>query len=469
MSKKKADFVLENVTIESVAAEGKAVAHVDGQVLFVEFAVPGDVVDVKVFKKKKNYMEGFVLNLVSPSPHRLEPFCPHFGVCGGCKWQPLPYSMQLEAKRQQVYDQLVRIGHLDVPEILPTLPSPKTEYYRNKLEFTASDKRWMYKDEDPETISPEDRIGLGFHVGKFFDKVLDIKDCHLQSEPSNAIRLFIKDFCIKNGLEFYNIRGNFGFFRSMFVRTTRRGEVMLILCFNYDDKKKREAILDAVSERFPEIVSLYYVVNSKLNDSIADQSCILYKGSEVIYEEMEGLRFRIGPKSFYQTNSLQAERLYSVARDFAALKGDEIVYDLYTGTGTIAQFIAARARKVVGIEYVPEAIADARVNAEANGINNCVFYAGDMKDVLSPAFIEENGRPDVIILDPPRAGIHPDVAKVILDAAPERMVYVSCNPASQARDLAIFSEKYKITAVQPVDMFPHTQHVENVCALERIV
>lgn len=469
MSKKKADFVLENVTIESVAAEGKAVAHVDGQVLFVEFAVPGDVVDVKVFKKKKNYMEGFVLNLVSPSPHRLEPFCPHFGVCGGCKWQPLPYSMQLEAKRQQVYDQLVRIGHLDVPEILPTLPSPNTEYYRNKLEFTASDKRWLYKDEDPETISPEDRIGLGFHVGKFFDKVLDIKDCHLQSEPSNAIRLFIKDFCIKNGLEFYNIRGNFGFFRSMFVRTTRRGEVMLILCFSYDDKKKREALLDAVSERFPEIVSLYYVVNSKLNDSIADQSCILYKGSEVIYEEMEGLRFRIGPKSFYQTNSLQAERLYSVARDFAALKGDEIVYDLYTGTGTIAQFIAARARKVVGIEYVPEAIADARVNAEANGINNCVFYAGDMKDVLSPAFIEENGRPDVIILDPPRAGIHPDVAKVILDAAPERMVYVSCNPASQARDLAIFSEKYKITAVQPVDMFPHTQHVENVCALERIV
>lgn len=469
MSKKKADFVLENVTIESVAAEGKAVAHVDGQVLFVEFAVPGDVVDVKVFKKKKNYMEGFVLNLVSPSPHRLEPFCPHFGVCGGCKWQPLPYSMQLEAKRQQVYDQLVRIGHLDVPEILPTLPSPKTEYYRNKLEFTASDKRWLYKDEDPETISPEDRIGLGFHVGKFFDKVLDIKDCHLQSEPSNAIRLFIKDFCIKNGLEFYNIRGNFGFFRSMFVRTTRRGEVMLILCFNYDDKKKREALLDAVSERFSEIVSLYYVVNSKLNDSIADQSCILYKGSEVIYEEMEGLRFRIGPKSFYQTNSLQAERLYSVARDFAALKGDEIVYDLYTGTGTIAQFIATRARKVVGIEYVPEAIADARVNAKANGINNCVFYAGDMKDVLSPAFIEENGRPDVIILDPPRAGIHPDVAKVILDAAPERMVYVSCNPASQARDLAIFSEKYKITAVQPVDMFPHTQHVENVCALERIV
>ena len=469
MSRKKADFILENVRIESVAAEGKAIAHVDGMVLFVEFAVPGDVVDVKVFKKKKNYMEGFVVRMVSPSPDRLEPFCPHFGVCGGCKWQPLPYWMQLEAKRQQVYDQLTRIGHLKVPEFQPIIGSEKTKWYRNKLEFTASDKRWLYKDEDPESVAPRDRVGLGFHVGKFFDKVLDIKDCHLQSEPSNAIRLFIKDFCVNNGLEFYNIRENRGFFRSMFIRTTRKGETMLILCFYYDDKKKREALLDAVSSRFPEIVSLYYIINAKQNDSVSDQTCILYKGADAIYEEMEGLRFRIGPKSFYQTNSCQAERLYSVARNFAALTGDEIVYDLYTGTGTIAQFVSGRARKVVGIEYVPEAIADAKANAEANGIKNCVFYAGDMKDVLSPAFIAENGRPDVIILDPPRAGIHPDVAKVILDSAPERMVYVSCNPASQARDLAVFSEKYKITAVQPVDMFPHTQHVENVCALERIV
>ena len=465
MSRKKVDLILENVLIESVAAEGKAIAHVDGMVLFVEFAVPGDVVDVKVFKKKKNFMEGYTIRTVTPSPKRLKPFCPHFGICGGCKWQPLPYDMQLEAKRQQVYDQLVRIGHLEVPEIRPTLPSELTEYYRNKLEFTASDKRWLYKDEDPESIPIEDRGGLGFHVGKFFDKVLDIKDCHLQRDPSNAIRLFIKRFCVENGYEFFNIRDNHGFFRNMFVRTAENGDVMLIMCFYEDDVAKRTALLDAVSAAFPEITSLYYVINRKLNDSISDQECILYKGEDSIYEEMEGLRFKIGPKSFYQTNTRQAYRLYSVAREFADLKGNEIVYDLYTGTGTIAQFVSSKASKVIGIEYVPEAIEDAVTNAANNGITNCEFFAGDMKDVLSPAFISRHGHPDVIILDPPRAGIHPDVAKVILEAEPERMVYVSCNPASQARDLAIFSEKYTITAVQPVDMFPHTQHVENVCAL----
>ncbi|MBQ2526342.1 MAG: 23S rRNA (uracil(1939)-C(5))-methyltransferase RlmD [Bacteroidales bacterium] len=465
MSRKKVDLILENVLIESVAAEGKAIAHVDGMVLFVEFAVPGDVVDVKVFKKKKNFMEGYTIRTVTPSPKRLKPFCPHFGICGGCKWQPLPYDMQLEAKRQQVYDQLVRIGHLEVPEIRPTLPSELTEYYRNKLEFTASDKRWVYKDEDPESIPIEDRGGLGFHVGKFFDKVLDIKDCHLQRDPSNAIRLFIKRFCVENGYEFFNIRDNHGFFRNMFVRTAENGDVMLIMCFYEDDVAKRTALLDAVSAAFPEITSLYYVINRKLNDSISDQECILYKGEDSIYEEMEGLRFKIGPKSFYQTNTRQAYRLYSVAREFADLKGNEIVYDLYTGTGTIAQFVSSKASKVIGIEYVPEAIEDAVTNAANNGITNCEFFAGDMKDVLSPAFISRHGHPDVIILDPPRAGIHPDVAKVILEAEPERMVYVSCNPASQARDLAIFSEKYTITAVQPVDMFPHTQHVENVCAL----
>ena len=465
MSRKKVDLILENVLIESVAAEGKAIAHVDGMVLFVEFAVPGDVVDVKVFKKKKNFMEGYTLRTVTPSPKRLKPFCPHFGICGGCKWQPLPYDMQLEAKRQQVYDQLVRIGHLEVPEIRPTLPSELTEYYRNKLEFTASDKRWVYKDEDPESIPIEDRGGLGFHVGKLFDKVLDIKDCHLQRDPSNAIRLFIKRFCVENGYEFFNIRDNHGFFRNMFVRTAENGDVMLIMCFYEDDVAKRTALLDAVSAAFPEITSLYYVINRKLNDSISDQECILYKGEDSIYEEMEGLRFKIGPKSFYQTNTRQAHRLYSVAREFADLKGNEIVYDLYTGTGTIAQFVSSKASKVIGIEYVPEAIEDAVTNAANNGITNCEFFAGDMKDVLSPAFISRHGHPDVIILDPPRAGIHPDVAKVILEAEPERMVYVSCNPASQARDLAIFSEKYTITAVQPVDMFPHTQHVENVCAL----
>ena len=465
MSRKKVDLILENVLIESVAAEGKAIAHVDGMVLFVEFAVPGDVVDVKVFKKKKNFMEGYTIRTVTPSPKRLKPFCPHFGICGGCKWQPLPYDMQLEAKRQQVYDQLVRIGHLDVPEIRPTLPSELTEYYRNKLEFTASDKRWVYKDEDPESIPIEDRGGLGFHVGKLFDKVLDIKDCHLQRDPSNAIRLFIKRFCVENGYEFFNIRDNHGFFRNMFVRTAENGDVMLIMCFYEDDVAKRTALLDAVSAAFPEITSLYYVINRKLNDSISDQECVLYKGEDSIYEEMEGLRFKIGPKSFYQTNTRQTYHLYSVAREFAAPKGNEIVYDLYTGTGTIAQFVSSKASKVIGIEYVPEAIEDAVTNAANNGITNCEFFAGDMKDVLSPAFISRHGHPDVIILDPPRAGIHPDVAKVILEAEPERMVYVSCNPASQARDLAIFSEKYTITAVQPVDMFPHTQHVENVCAL----
>ena len=467
MARKRIDLLLEGVTIERVAAEGKALAHVDGMVVFVDFAVPGDVVDIQVFKKKKNYMEGFVKRMVQPSKDRLEPFCEHFGTCGGCRWQPLPYKMQLEAKRTQVEDQLVRIGHLEVPAIRPTLPSQRTQFYRNKLEFSASARRWVLQGEDPDQIPQCDRLGLGFHVGKFFDKVLDIKECHLQPEPSNAIRLFIKQFCVENGYEFYNIRENHGFFRNIFVRTTEKGEVMLIVCFAKEDRERREALLDAVSARFPQITSLWYVINEKLNDSIADLSPVLYKGEEAIFEEMEGLRFKIGPKSFYQTNSLQAERLYGVARDFAALTGNEVVYDLYTGTGTIAQFVSRQASRVMGIEYVPEAIEDAKCNAKANGITNCEFFAGDMKDVLNEAFIAAHGRPDVIILDPPRAGIHPDVARVILEAAPKRMVYVSCNPASQARDLTILCRDYEITAVQPVDMFPHTMHVENVVALRR--
>ena len=467
MSRKRIDLLLENVTIESVAAEGKALTHVDGMVVFVDFAVPGDVVDIQVYKKKKNYMEGFIKRIVKPSEHRLEPFCKHFGVCGGCRWQPLPYPMQLEAKRQQVEDQLVRIGHLQVPEIRPTLPSEDTQCYRNKLEFSASCSRWILKDEDPSTLSEAQKVGLGFHVGKFFDKVLDIEQCYLQKEPSNAIRLHIKQFCLDHGYEFYNIRENHGFFRNLFVRSTQKGDFMLIVVFAREDKEQREALLDSVAAAFPEITSLYYIINEKLNDSITDQSPILYKGQDAIYEEMEGLRFKIGPKSFYQTNSRQAYRLYSVARDFAALTGSELVYDLYTGTGTIAQFVSKKASKVVGIEYVPEAIEDAKANAQANGITNCLFFAGDMKDVLNEAFIQKHGRPDVIILDPPRAGIHPDVAQVILKAAPGRMVYVSCNPASQARDLAILCKDYEITAVQPVDMFPHTMHVENVVALKR--
>ncbi len=466
MSRKKVDLVLENITVEAVAAEGKAIAHSpDGQVVFVPFAVPGDVVDIRVFKKKKNYLEGSILAIKQPSKDRLEPFCRHFGVCGGCKWQPLPYTLQLEAKRQQVYDQLVRIGHLCVPEILPTLPSERTVFYRNKLEFTASDRRWILPDEDPEGLTDEQRCGLGFHVGKFFDKVLDLQECFLQPEPSNSIRLFAKRYAIEHGIPFYNIRENRGVFRTIFVRTTESGATMAIVCFACDFGG-RKAFLDALAAEFPQITSLYYIINAKLNDSISDQKCILYKGDEAIYEEMEGLRFKIGPKSFYQTNTLQAYNLYEVAREFADLQGDEVVYDLYTGTGTIAQFVSRKASKVIGIEYVPEAIEDARINAEANGIDNCSFFAGDMKDVLTADFIAEHGRPDVMIVDPPRAGMHPDVVKVIMDAAPGRIVYVSCNPASQARDLAMMAEKYEITAVQPVDMFPHTQHVENVCKLQ---
>ena len=465
MSRKKVDQIIENVTIEACAAEGKALTHWNGAVVFVPFAVPGDVVDIRLTRKYHNYYEGFISRIVTPSKDRVEPFCSHFGTCGGCKWQPLPYSQQLEAKRKQVEDQLVRLGHLDVPEIRPTLPSDKTIYYRNKLEFTYSSKRWLKWGEDPDTVPPEDKVGLGFHVGKFFDKVLDIEHCYLQKDPSNDIRLFCKRYAVEHGLKFFDIRANEGFIRNMFIRTTETGDLMVILCFFYEDRETREAMLDALTDAFPQITSLYYVINKKLNDSIGDQECILYKGSETIRETMEGLTFRIGPKSFYQTNSGQALKLYSVARDFAELTGNEVVYDLYTGTGTIAQFVSGKAAKVIGIEYVPEAIEDAKSNAAANGITNCEFFAGDMKDVLVPSFIEVHGHPDVIILDPPRAGIHPDVAKVILDAAPDRIVYVSCNPASQARDLAILCQKYEITAVQPVDMFPHTQHVENVCAL----
>lgn len=464
MAKKKQEIILENVTIEAVAAEGRSLAHVDGAVVFVEFAVPGDIVNVKVTKKKKNYMEGFIQSMVKPSEHRLEPFCEHFGICGGCKWQPLPYEMQLQAKQQQVYDQLVRIGHLQVPEIMPILPSENIKYYRNKLEFTFSSKRWIYNGENPDALTPEEKTGLGFHVGRFFDKVLDIKHCWLQPEPSNKIRLFIKDYALKHHLEFYNIRENTGFLRNMIVRNNKAGNVMLTISFAHND----EAIfpmLDAIAEAFPEITSLYYVINSKLNDSISDLDCVLYKGDDAIWETMGNLKFKIGPKSFYQTNSDQAYRLYSVAKEFAGLTGNETVYDLYTGTGTIAQFISDKASKVIGIEYVKEAIDDANVNAAANGITNCTFFAGDMKDILTADFIAEHGKPEVMIIDPPRAGMHPDVVKVILEAAPERIVYVSCNPASQARDLAMMSGKYEITAVQPVDMFPHTMHVENVCAL----
>lgn len=464
--KKKEKTILHNVLIEEVAAEGNAIARVDGKVLFVPQAVPGDVADICVTKSKKNYMEGYVADIIHPSPYRQKPFCIHYGICGGCKWQPLPYRMQLEAKEKQVYDQLVRIGRLDVPEIEPIIGSEKQRYYRNKLEFTFSKRRWLLDGENPDEVTGNDRLGLGFHVGRFFDKVLDIKECHLQPDPSNDIRLFIKRHALENGIEFFDLREHTGVLRNLTIRTASSGETMIILSVTRFDEKIAE-LLNAVADNFPQISSVYYFINTKANDSTSDLTAVLYRGKDAIYEEMEGLRFRIGPKSFFQTNSLQAYNLYKVAREFAGLTGKETVYDLYTGTGTIAQFVSSRVSKVIGIEYVREAVEDAAANCRDNGISNCEFFAGDMKDILTGEFLKEHGRPDVIILDPPRAGIHPDVAKTILEAAPERIVYVSCNPASQARDIALLSERYSIGRVRPVDMFPQTHHVENVVLLNR--
>lgn len=464
--KKKEKTILHNVLIEDVAAEGNAIAKVDGKVLFVPQAVPGDIADICVTKSKKNYMEGYIVTIVQPSPYRQKPFCPHYGICGGCKWQPLPYRMQLEAKQRQVYDQLVRIGRLDVPEIEPIIGSEKQRYYRNKLEFTFSKRRWLLNGENPDEVTGTDRLGLGFHVGGFFDKVLDIKTCCLQPDPSNDIRLYIKRYAIEHGIEFFDLREHTGILRNLTVRTASSGETMIILSVTGFDENIAE-LLNAVADNFPEISSIYYFINTKANDSTSDLTAVLYRGKEAIYEEMEGLRFKIGPKSFYQTNSAQAYNLYKVAREFAGLGGTETVYDLYTGTGTIAQFLSSYASKVIGIEYVQEAVDDAVANCKANGIENCEFYAGDMKDMLTPDFIAAHGRPDVIILDPPRAGIHPDVAKTILEAAPDKIVYVSCNPASQARDLAILSAGYSISRVRPVDMFPQTHHVENVVLMTK--
>ena len=467
---------LENVTIEATAAEGNGLAHVDGKVVFIRQGIPGDVVDVQINKVRSGYSQGYIARMVSPSPYRLSPFCEHFGDCGGCTWQTLPYAMQIAFKQQQVVDQLTRIGHLALPEVSPILGSEKTDHYRNKLEYTFSNRRWLVSGEDWTTLSETDRLGLGFHVSGFFDKVLDIRECHLQREPSNAIRLFLKQYALENGLSFYDLRENRGFLRTIMVRTASTGENMLVVCFGGEAQGEaarpaREALLEAVRTRFPVITSLYYVINPKGNDNFSDLPCVLYSGAEAVYERMEDLRFKIGPKSFYQTNSGQAYRLYCVVRDFVRegiAPGEKpVIYDLYTGTGTIALFLAAMARKVVGIEYVPEAIEDAKVNARENGIENAEFVAGDMKDVLNAGFIAAHGQPDIVVLDPPRAGIHPDVARVLLACAPQRMVYVSCNPATQARDLSVFEPDYDIIHVQPVDMFPHTTHVENVVSLIR--
>jgi len=463
--------VLEGITITAVAAEGKALARVDDKVVFVPFVVPGDVVDLQVKRKKHSFMEAVAVKFHKYSSDRTTPRCQHFGVCGGCKWQCLKYEEQLRWKQQQVVDNLTRIGKIDLPEITPILGSEKIYEYRNKLEFGFSNRRWMTEDEirDGENIITEHNA-LGFHITGAFDKILDIEQCHLMDDITNKIRNYIRDYAIEHQLTFYDLRQNTGLMRSMMVRNSNTGELMVLIQFRIENKdEQQEAImlLQEVADKFPEITSLLYVDNHKCNDTFGDQEVIYFKGTDHIFEEMEGLKFKVGPKSFYQTNTEQAYNLYKVARDFAQLTGDELVYDLYTGTGTIANFVSRKARQVIGIEYVPEAIEDAKVNSEINNIDNTLFFAGDMKDILNRDFINQYGRPDVIITDPPRAGMHQDVIDTILFAEPKRIVYVSCNPATQARDLQLLDEKYKVEKVQPVDMFPHTQHVENVVILEK--
>ncbi|MCL1943467.1 MAG: 23S rRNA (uracil(1939)-C(5))-methyltransferase RlmD [Candidatus Azobacteroides sp.] len=468
MARKKKELpVWEDITITDVAAEGKAIAKINDLVVFIPYAVPGDIVDIQIYRKKNRYAEGRVIRFKSYSDLRETPFCEHFGICGGCKWQNLPYKEQLRYKQKQVADNLLRIGKIDIPEISPILGSEKTRYYRNKLEFTFSDKRWLTENEVQSGEPVANRNALGFHIPGMFDKVLDIRECLLQDDISNQIRSAVKDFCLKNNYSFFNLREQHGLMRNLIIRTSTTGEIMLIVVFFENDREKIEALLRHISEQFPQITSLIYIVNPKANDTITDREVIVYKGKDCIYEEMEGLRFKIGPKSFYQTNSEQAYHLYKTVRDFAGLTGNELVYDLYTGTGTIANFIAHRAKKVIGIEYVPEAVEDAKENSDLNGITNTVFFAGDMKDILNQEFMNQYGRPDVIITDPPRAGMHDDVIQAILFAAPRRIVYVSCNPATQARDLNLLNEAYQVTAVQPVDMFPHTHHVENVVQLKK--
>ncbi len=466
MSRKKKELpLLENVEIIDVAAEGNSLARVNDFVVFVPFGAPGDVADVKIDRRKRSYAEGHIERLTRPSDIRVEPRCEHFTLCGGCRWQHLPYSFQLDCKQRQVKDAMERIAKVEIPEITPILGSENIYEYRNKMEYTFSNKKWLTFDQLRSGEKFPDRDAAGFHISGAFDKVLDINRCHLQDDFGNRLRLFIKQFGKEHGYTFYDLRNQCGFLRTLMIRIASTGQIMAVMVFGEDDREKIETLLSAVAAEFPEITSLLYVVNTKVNDTIGDQEVIVYSGKPYIEEEMEGLKFRVGPKSFYQTNSRQAYHLYSVARDFAGLTGDELVYDLYTGTGTIACFVARDCRHVVGIEYVPEAIEDAKVNASINGLDNTEFYAGDMKNVLTADFIAGHGRPDVMIVDPPRAGMHEDVVKVIMEASPRRIVYVSCNPATQARDLALLDPMYKVEAIQPVDMFPHTAHVENVVKL----
>ena len=470
MRKKKTLPVLENITITAVAAEGKALARVDDKVVFVPYVVPGDVVDLQVKKKKNSYMEAVAINIKSYSSLRATPFCKHYGVCGGCKWQCLKYEEQLKAKQQQVYDNLKRIGKVELPDFMPILGSKKTREYRNKLEYGFSNKRWLTEEEVRQDVKYDVMNAVGFHISGAFDKILDIDKCYLMDDLQNRIRNDIRDYALKHGLVFYDLRQNTGLLRSMMLRNSNTGEFMLLIQFRIDtpaDEQLAKELLQHLADTFPEISSLLYVDNHKANDTFNDQEVHCFKGTDFIYEKMEDLRFKVGPKSFYQTNTDQAYELYCVARDFAELTGDELVYDLYTGTGTIANFVARSAKKVVGIEYVPEAIEDAKVNSEINSIDNTLFFSGDMKDILNREFINQYGHPDVIITDPPRAGMHKDVIDTILFAAPKRIVYVSCNPATQARDIQLLDADYMVTKVQPVDMFPHTQHVENVVQMVR--
>ena len=471
MSRKRKPLpILTDILITDVAAEGKAIAKVDNLVIFVPYVVPGDVVDLQIKRKKHSYAEAEAIAIKKYSELRAKPFCKHFGVCGGCKWQCLPYEEQLRFKQKQVWDNLTRIGKIELPEMMPILGSKHVARYRNKLEFGFSNKKWLTSEQVASGVQFDCMDAVGFHIPGAFDKILDIEECHLMDDINNRLRNGIRAYALAHGLTFFDLRQQTGLLRNMMIRTSATGEIMLLMQFcmrGADDEVQAKALLEHLHATFPEVTSLLYVNNTKCNDTIGDLDVITFAGTPFIYETMEGLRFKVGPKSFYQTNTEQAYELYKVARNFAALTGDELVYDLYTGTGTIANFVARQARQVVGIEYVPEAIEDAKVNAELNGLDNTLFYAGDMKDILTTGFIERHGKPDVIITDPPRAGMHADVVNAILFAAPRRIVYVSCNPATQARDLALFDADYRVTKVQPVDMFPQTHHVENVVCLER--
>ena len=478
MSRKKKPLpILEHITITDVAAEGKSLARVDDKVIFVPFTVPGDVVDLQITKKKHKYCEARVLRFIEYSNVRAIPKCEHFGICGGCKWQNLPYEEQLKAKQKQVFDQLTRIGKIDLPEFLPILGSVKQFEYRNKLEFGFSNKRWLTNEQVASGETFSNMNAVGFHITGAFDKIYPIEKCHLMDDLHNRLRNAIRDYAFEHELSFYDLRAQHGLLRDMMIRNSNTGEWMLLIQFGktidtgngadaWELTEEGRDLMQYIADTFPEITSLLWVYNPKCNDTFGDLPVHVFKGNDHIYETMEELRFKVGPKSFYQTNTEQAYHLYCVARDFANLTGNELVYDLYTGTGTIANFVARKAKKVIGIEYVPEAIEDAKVNSEINGIDNTLFYAGDMKDILTEEFISKNGRPDVIITDPPRAGMHEDVVNTILQARPKRIVYVSCNPATQARDLALMDAQYKVAAVRPVDMFPHTPHVENVVLLE---